>query len=817
MNGFRREHGSKASPDSGHYGQDGSHLADRLLSEGYEFWGLVRRHSSPKFDNLLECGSPGQRSLSMKSHFRRSLSRTFGKIAPPGSKGAIRMDFLQRAYAFWKTRGLLALNRAAFEKLWRRGPPPSPSEESIVPNYVRDLSGEDAQSILARRLRNFLRSGRRLGFHAFNRPTVSIIIPTYNKAAMLLECVKSVRAHTAGSYEVIIVDDASRDETPRLLDRLDGLRALRNKRNSEFIVSTNRGARAARGKFLLFLNNDVIVTPGWLSHLVKTLESNPSVGAVGAKLLRPNGRLQEVGSIVWSDGSAAGYGRDDDPVKPEYCYQREADFCSAACMLVRRDVFQEIGGLDERYLPAYYEDTDLCFAIRKMGLQVVINPSVLVYHFEYASRSAAQARQLCDENRPKFVQKWKRELLNQAAYPNYLEARDRAKGRSILFFDDRIPVPHLGSGFPRTYRMLRLLRASNFRVTFVPVTNPTKVEPATTELQTLGVEVFYGQKQPEEILRERANFYDYIFISRPHNGRRLIRAANTISPKSTIVYDAESVFSLREIQRARIMGKPFSPSREARLVEEELAIMREADLVITVSSFERKLLRQKGVTKRILVWGHPQDARRSPPGFGGRKDLLFVGGFVAGHPPNTDAVRYFVRKIFPEVRKELPSCKLLVAGSEPHEDILGLSSKSVKVLGFVPDLSPLYDRCKVFVVPHRFAAGLSLKLVEAMGNGIPAVVSPVGANGIAKNGAKPFLIGRGASDFAKKVAKLYRDRPLWSRTQKSALRFVSREFASERMRKKLELIFSDGAQRGTPDTRRSRPQQGFRLRQGPTL
>ena len=160
-------------------------------------------------------------------------------------------------------------------------------------------------------------------------------------------------------------------------------------------------------KIFPFLNNDTVVTNNWLSRLITTLENYPDCGAVGCKLVWPNGQLQEAGSIIWKDGSALGYGRGDDPSKPEYSYVREIDYCSGACLLVRSEEFNKLNGFDTRFIPAYYEDSDLCLGIQNLGKKIVYQPEVTIFHHEFTSSSREDAKKYMINNQSKFTEKWK--------------------------------------------------------------------------------------------------------------------------------------------------------------------------------------------------------------------------------------------------------------------------------------------------------------------------------------------------------------------------------------------------------------------------
>jgi GT2 family glycosyltransferase len=262
-------------------------------------------------------------------------------------------------------------------------------------------------------------------------PTTSIIIPTHNGVDQLRVCLATLADTLPDPFEgeVIVVDDGSGEEMQQCLAEWQAnypfLKVIRNARNRGFVASCNRGARSAKGEILVFLNDDTMPQGRWLQALVRTLRRYPDAGAVGGKLIYPDGRLQEAGSLVFDDGSAANFGRDDSLVEsPLYNHVREVDYCSAALLATPRSLFKEIGGFDKRFEPGYYEDTDYCFEVRRHGRRVYYQPESIVVHTEGATGGTdltAGTKRFQVVNQAKFARKWKDALEAQPKRPAQLD------------------------------------------------------------------------------------------------------------------------------------------------------------------------------------------------------------------------------------------------------------------------------------------------------------------------------------------------------------------------------------------------------------
>ncbi len=631
------------------------------------------------------------------------------------------------------------------------------------------------------------------------QPRVSIIIPVHNKFAYTAACLRSLAEHAdATPFEVIVVDDLSTDSTAARLAEIDGIRRLRNAENLGFVGSCNAGAEIARGEFVLFLNNDTVVTADWLEALLRCFNEEPGAGLVGSRLVYPDGRLQEAGGIIFNDGSGWNYGRFEDPEDSRFGFRREVDYCSGAAIMLRRELFERLGRFDQRYAPAYYEDTDLAFAVRAAGLKVFYEPHSRVVHFEgitAGTDTGSGMKRYQVINREKFLDKWRDALRSQPAPGTtiHVAATHRTRQR-ILIIDATTPTPDQDSGSLRMVNLMRILRGNDCHVVFM-ASNQAWVERYTGDLQALGIEVLYQPYlgSPAAFFRERGGEFDAVVLSRHYVAAEFIGLARLYASKARLIFDTVDLHYLRELRAAELEARDDLARVSAKTRAQEIGIMRECDVTLVVSPVEQEILARDapGVVVDVLSNVHEIFGCRRP--FADRRDLLFVGGFQ--HPPNTDAVLWFVNDILPRVLEAIPGLRLHVIGSKVTDAIRAVASEHVLVHGFVEDIAPAMDEARISIAPLRYGAGVKGKVNMAMSYGLPVVATPMAVEGMHVQSGHEVLIADSAETYANAVIRLYNDEALWMRLSANGLDNVRAHFSFDAAEKAIRRIFGiDGKQ-----------------------
>ena len=257
-------------------------------------------------------------------------------------------------------------------------------------------------------------------------PQVSIVIPIVNGIKLTLECLLSIARFTHDvAFEVVIVDNGSIDQSQELLSSIAHLTYVRHEENLGFGPGCNAGAAIARGRYLVFLNNDAQVQAGWLSTLLAVFSRSDRVGAVGPKVLFPDGRLQDAGSVINLDATTSLLGVFDDPDLPRFNCEREVDYVSGVCLVIEAERFRAMGGFDKAFAPAYCEDVDLCLRLRGDGLRIVYQPDATIVH-----HLSATSKELGASFKMTAVVRHQQELSNR--HQAQIDALDRT--RVIAFY-----------------------------------------------------------------------------------------------------------------------------------------------------------------------------------------------------------------------------------------------------------------------------------------------------------------------------------------------------------------------------------------------
>ncbi len=626
-----------------------------------------------------------------------------------------------------------------------------------------------------------------------DRPRVSIIILTQDQLEHLGSCLASLERTIDASkmpYEAILVFNGTEPSAAHtFLKSVSGVRALRLPLNLGFGGGNNFAAAKARGEYLVLLNDDAVVEPGWLEALLETATTYPRAGAVGSRILFVDGSLQEAGGIVWSDGSTRPLGRNAPAGSLAFSYRRPVDYISANGLLVRRDAFDALGGFDPRYFPAYYEDTDLCLGLRhRLELELVYEPRAVIKHIEAASTQDNAFRSfLFRRNQALLCEKWADVLATYArpepdspvAVTNAVFRR-RGSPKRVLVIDDRLPDPGkghggLGSGFVRAHELFAELSGAGLAVAVYP--SDRSDVPKENSLSALGVDVV--EEHLEEHLARPENSYDAVVISRPHNADVFLKSVRAALPRAKIIYDAEALYHKRLWIQAHLEEDPAKRKvreAEAAAMERlELGIATSVDAVVAISQEEFDWLAAiPGHAPLELMVPLLSGIEMGPPTPVGRADAVFVAGWLGGDDsPNVDALRWYCRHVLPHVWAALPDFRTLVSGKNPPLSVMRLADETVVLTGFVRSIRDLYNSALIAIAPIRMGAGVKNKTMEALQYGVPVVATVVGAEGMGLSDGVEIDIADDPHEFASRIVALATDDAVWRARREAIERRVA--------------------------------------------
>lgn len=620
-------------------------------------------------------------------------------------------------------------------------------------------------------------------------PRVSIIIPHFNKAELTLACLAFLgQLKTDIPYEVILVNDGGSASTVELLATVEGVRFVDLEKNTGFLTAANTGANGAIGEILVFLNNDCFVLQGWLDALVALFDEDATCGIAGSLLIAETGYVSESGGFILTDGNGWNFGRGEEIGCTDISFMRPVDFVSGASLAVRASLWLELGGFDQVYAPAYYEDVDLCFRARRAGYRVLVQPKSRVVHVEGSSAGrdlTTGPKKSQAVNREIFLQSWRGEIVSPRGLRTAEDPRRSSRGAAqgnILVIDARVPDPSRDAGSAYSAGILRTLVKMGWIPTFwAEHESVFSTNLNITRWRAEGVDFCTRTEfgQLSDLLYQRRNLYDVILVFRHNVLFPIATYIKTLAPNVQLIFALCDLHSLREARLLDYEPAQLSKSMVDFTTESERFLAAVADNVITNSSHELQLLRvTMGEDKVVLLpWVAESvearaDTSRDPV-------ILFVGSY--GHLPNRQAIEWFLGAVWPRIRAVRPDARFLIVGSEmPRLAHYAWNQEGVSVLGWVEDTAPLYDVARVTVAPLLSGAGIKGKVVESLLRGVPCVGTSIAYEGMDIPDHEGLTPVDSPEAFALAVLRLLDDDCLWAETSEVCSSFAAHHWSQEK-------------------------------------
>ncbi|MFD2265049.1 tetratricopeptide repeat protein [Lacibacterium aquatile] len=608
---------------------------------------------------------------------------------------------------------------------------------------------ERSRAIAHRSFANWQGREQRLTLSSSEQPDITLVLVLFNQAGLTLECLRSIADQQGVGFETILIDNASSDETAYLLDRVDGALIVRNSTNHGFLEAANQGAALARGRHIVFLNTDALLQENALAHALRRIDSDPAIGVVGGRVVLADGTLQEAGCMALSDGWTAGYGRGQSPDLPEFRFVREVECVSGAFLMVRRTLWQALGGFDPVYGPAYYEDTDLCLRAGRGGFKTIYDPTILVTHLEWGSAvDLSYSRTQMIRNRPIFAARHGDAIASRPDIFAYDPLHQRSAAKpcpNLLMLDDVIPCPG-----EQPLEIIRTL-SSGYNITLLPMCQ-TEADwsevyadlPDTTEVM-LG----RGTAGLEDFLEQRQGFYRHLLVRQAHN----IEFVANLRRRSPHIFASCRIVG--ELSTSQTLAPDF---------------LSQIDCLLVASGRERETLHNLKATDVRLL----KPIRSIPeaiPDFEAREGLLLVTDSIMPGSVDEDGVLWLMESLLPRLEALLGQSLSVTLVADCRSDRVTASADgTLQVLNGDTDLDPLMDRARLLVVPTRALGGGSpLAIDRAMTRGLPIVASHLAVRRQEWD-LNIELLARDVDTIIPALADLYRSPTHWRLFQQAGLK-----------------------------------------------
>jgi 2-polyprenyl-3-methyl-5-hydroxy-6-metoxy-1,4-benzoquinol methylase/glycosyltransferase involved in cell wall biosynthesis len=369
---------------------------------------------------------------------------------------------------------------------------------------------------------------------------------------------------------------------------------------------------------------------------------------------------------------------------------------------------------------------------------------------------------------------------------------------TVLFLADWLPAFDRAGGGLRAFSMLQILNEGGHNLVYGANRNKPDhvyffgseedVKKYQQALEQLGIAVLYGSSEILRYLTEEGQDCKFVVLSFPEVAYRYFPSVRAHAMNAEVIYDPVDLHWLRMERESGIKHDDALRRKAEDYRRMERFNAAAADIVFAVTHEEKTRILEDVPNAKIEVIPTIHSPVDKVKPAAARKNLLFVGHYA--HTPNEDAVSYFVQDIFPLIRKELPGVIFYMVGSHITERVKSLAARGVVAVGYVADLSPYLDDCRVFVAPLRYGAGIKAKIGHSMSFGLPVVTTSLGAEGMNLTSGKHALIADSATAFASAVVRLYTDDLLWEEISTNSLMHIKTHFSNAIAKKKLEQVFA---------------------------
>lgn len=667
-------------------------------------------------------------------------------------------------------------------------------------------------------------------------PEVSFIYTLHNNdklsARSILEVFRT--AHEVSSAEFVVLNDGSTEDmsvTYQLLKLLQELfqtkiKIIEQPQSQGYGLSNNRALDNAEGVYAILLNSDVIVLPGWLALLHRTIQADPNkIGMVGPLFLSQNGMVSEDGGMLFRYGLPHNMGRGLQPNQLSLYNTRIVDYISAACVLFNRTLFRKLGLFDSQFQPAYYEDTDASMQYAQFGFSTILQPLAVVIHYEGQTISSNEKVALMNVHKELFQNKHKNLLENYCPdrpsnCPQTISVHDLhaqqtflRQPNAVLVLDLVAPEIDRDAASVRLAEILRILRSFSYSLSFEPLYGDRHIK-YIMKLLNEGVNYL-----PPGTLKGLADAADakglrssditcpwkFVFVCRREIFFRHIRSLKRICPHLPIIFDTVGVQYLKEARKIELENKEIIEyyadqpeeglellrtrqksamvaSLEAR-TEREISLIGVSNItfVMTVKEFDevKKIFPEKDIRILSSIYHIPESLPASDPVM--RNGILFVGNLCT--PTNIAALNFIVDEIlldreFPfgfkmhVVAAESPNCPSTVLGKIGAHRLVEIH-RSISA----SDLIDLHHRVKIVISPLRNIAGAASKILHACSLGVPVISSSVAIEGLRFDPGDNILVANSGLEFYTAILKLYNDPELWQKLRYGGFVVVKRYYS----------------------------------------